>query len=88
LIKTKSPYWRYEIERESAIDIVAVVALDPATFSRSTTSLRQPCTIGRLGEATLEHVNVGDQAQFHRLEAGVLVEAPGRSVLRPHATGH
>ena len=43
---------------------------------------------GTFGEATLEHFNVGDQAQLHRLEAGVLIEAPCCRILGPHAAGH
>jgi hypothetical protein len=43
---------------------------------------------GTFGEATLEHLNVSDQAQFDRLEAGVLVEASRSRILGPHAAGH
>jgi hypothetical protein len=42
----------------------------------------------RFSEATLEHFNLGDQAKLHRLEAGVLVEAPCCRILGPHAAGH
>ena len=49
--------------------------------------LTAPLT-GTFGEATLEPFNVSDQAQLHRLEAGVLVEAPCCRILGAHAAGH
>jgi hypothetical protein len=42
----------------------------------------------RFSDATLEHFSVSDQAKLHRLEAGVLVEAPCCRILGPHAAGH